>query len=366
MPALEKLTLKGFKSIRELNDFQFNKLNILIGANGAGKTNLISFFRLLNEIVERRLQHHVRKQGGANSFLFDGAKTTKFIYAEALFGLNGYRMRLEPTVDGNLFFAKEAIWFNESHLPTPYVMALGSGHTESKLPEEADITSGSIPSFVVPALKGCRVYHFHDTSETAAVKQPHDVNDNRFLRPDASNLAAFLRLLRQSSPARYKRIRETIRLVAPFFDDFLLEPMAESPDHIQLEWKQLNSASTFRAHHLSDGTLRFICLTSLLLQPTPPSTLIIDEPELGLHPFAIGILAALIHEASQRAQLIISTQSSPLLDKFEPDDIIVVERSDGASVFKRLDKESLAEWLEDYSMGELVRKNIVESGPRNA
>lgn len=172
-------------------------------------------------------------------------------------------------------------------------------------------------------------------------------------------------MLRQTSAERYKRIRETIRLVAPFFDDFLLEPMADSPGQMQLEWKQLNSASTFRAHHLSDGTLRFICLAALLLQPNPPSTLIIDEPELGLHPFAISILAALIHEASLRTQLIISTQSSPLLDEFEPEDIIVVERKDGASVFKRLDKDALSQWLENYSLGELVRKDIIESGPRN-
>jgi predicted ATPase len=365
MPALRTLTLKGFKSIRELKDFRFNKLNVLIGANGAGKTNLISFFRLLNEIVERRLQTHVRKQGGANTFLFDGAKVTKFIYAELLFDKNGYRVRLAPTVDGNLFFEHEEMHFEGVFFPKPSKMPLGSGHLESKLPEEADIRHGSIPSFVVPALKSWRVYHFHDTSETASVKQLHDISDNRFLRADAGNLAAFLRVLRRSSPERYKRIRETVRLVAPFFDDFLLEPAADAASQIQLEWKQLNSASSFRAHHLSDGTLRFICLSTLLLQPSPPSTLIIDEPELGLHPFAISVLAALIHEVSLRTQLIISTQSSPLLDQFEPEDIIVVERNDGASHFKRLDKESLDRWLNDYSLSELVQKDVIESGPRN-
>ena len=365
MPALETLTLKGFKSIRELDRFQFGKINILIGANGAGKTNLISFFKLLNEIVERRLQHYVRKQGGANTFLFEGAKTTKSIYAEVLFDLNGYRLRLEPTVDGNLFFAQEEMHFKGHYWPKLSDVGLGSGHSESKLPEDADISPGSIPSYVAPALKGWRVYHFHDTSETAAVKQVHDIDDNRFFRPDAANLAAFLRLLRQTSPERYRRIRETIQLVAPFFDDFLLEPMAGTPGQIQLEWKQRNSDSTFKAHHLSDGTLRFICLTVLLLQLGPPSTLIIDEPELGLHPFAIGVLAALIHEASQRTQLIISTQSAPLLDNFEPEHVIVVERKSGASVFRRLEAEPLSQWLEDYSLGELVRKDIIESGPQN-
>ena len=218
----------------------------------------------------------------------------------------------------------------------------------------------------MPALKSWRVYHFHDTSETAAVKQPHDLSDSRYLRPDAANLGAFLHLLRQTHPDRYKRIRETIRLVAPFFDDFLLESMPNSSGQIQLEWRQINSSATFRAHHLSDGTLRFICLATLLLQPNPPSTLIIDEPELGLHPYAITVLAALIHETALLTQLIVSTQSSALLDEFEPEDVVVVERKEGASTFKRLDKEMLREWLESYSLGELVRKDVIESGPRNA
>lgn len=298
--------------------------------------------------------------------LFDGIKVTKSISAEVRFGVNRYRIKLEPSIEGALFFAIEEMQFDGVFWKNkPSIYPLGSGHTESNLPEVSDLKNGSIASFVVPALKGWRVYHFHDTSETAAVKLQHDVSDNRFLRPDAANLASFLRLLRRASPIRYKRIRETIQVVAPFFDDFLLDPLADSPGQIQLEWKQRNSASIFKAHHLSDGTLRFICLTVLLLQPSLPATLIIDEPELGLHPFAINMLAALIHEAAQKTQLIISTQSSPLLDRFQPEDIVVVERENGTSVFRRLEKESLQEWLEDYSLGQLVQQDIIESGPKS-
>jgi predicted ATPase len=116
-------------------------------------------------------------------------------------------------------------------------------------------------------------------------------------------------------------------------------------------------------YHFSDGTIRFICLTTALLQPNLPSTVIIDEPELGLHPYAIEILAELINAASQKTQVIISTQSPALVDYFEPEDIIVVNRENGASTFRRLDADRLSSWLEDYSLGELWRKNVISGGP---
>jgi predicted ATPase len=104
-------------------------------------------------------------------------------------------------------------------------------------------------------------------------------------------------------------------------------------------------------------------LTTALLQPNPPSTIIIDEPELGLHPYAVEILAELIAATAKKTQLIISTQSPSLVDYFEPGNIVVVNRKDGASVFNRLNKDALSSWLNDYSLGELWRKNIVTGGP---
>ena len=364
MSALNQITLKGFKSIKDLTDFKLEKLNMLIGANGAGKTNLIAFFKLLNALVERRLQHHVTKQGGTNAFLHNGAKVTKRIYAELLFGLNGYRLALEPDVNGNLFFSHEEMHFKGVFYNRESNVRLGSGHWESKLPEPEEIDEGSIASYVVPTLQGYRVYHFHDTSETAGIKLPGQLNDNRFLRPDASNLAAFLRVLKLTQSVRYARIRATIQLAAPFFDDFILEPIAENPELIRLEWRQKGVDYPFLAHHLSDGTLRFIALTVLLLQPLPPSMIILDEPELGLHPVAIELLSSLLHETAKQAQVLVSTQSPVLINHFEPEEVIVVDRVSGASRFIRLEKEPLKEWLEDYSLGELVQKNVIEAGPR--
>ncbi|HTV40229.1 MAG TPA: AAA family ATPase [Candidatus Sulfotelmatobacter sp.] len=347
---LEQLTLRGFKSIRELKEFPLRNLNVLIGANGAGKSNFISFFKMLSEMVESRLQYYVAKQGGADTFLFNGVKVTKRFDAEVRFGKNSYMFSLEPDVQGNLFFAKEEMFIKNFGKTV-----LGSGHKESPVP--------GVANFLVPTLQSWRVYHFHDTSETAGVKRPGEVNDNKFLRSDASNLAAFLLLMRQTHIEHYKRIRDTIRLVAPFFDDFILDPAPEAPETIRLEWRQRNSDFPFRAHHLSDGTLRFICLATLLLQPFPPATVLIDEPELGLHPYAISTLASLIHMTASRSQVILSTQSMPLVDEFRPEDLIVVDRKNDQSVFERPDPEKLQEWLKEYSLSQLWGKNVLGGRP---
>jgi predicted ATPase len=212
-------------------------------------------------------------------------------------------------------------------------------------------------------LRGARVYHFHDTSAAAKVKQSGDLNDNEALRSDASNLAAFLFLLKSKHPESYRRIASTVRLAAPFFDDFRLRPSPFNEQKILLEWSEKNSDAYFNAHAFSDGTLRFICLATLLLQPELPSLIIIDEPELGLHPYAIQLLAGLVRSASQKAQVILSTQSVTLVNQFSPEELIVVDRKDGASEFRRLSPQELESWLESYSLGELWEKNVLGGRP---
>jgi predicted ATPase len=236
----------------------------------------------------------------------------------------------------------------------------GPGHAESATYSRRHSAPSS---FIATAIQSLRVYHFHDTSEAANVKRIGAINDNLFLRSDASNLAAFLYRLKAESPAEYERIRDCVRLVMPNFDDFLLRPSPLEPNSIALEWREQGSDYPFMAHHLSDGTLRFICLATLLLQPNLPSTVLIDEPELGLHPYAIQMLASLLRSASTRTQLIIATQSVPLIDQLELEDLIVVERSAGASTFKRLQRAEFEHWLEDYSLGDMWTKNIFGGRP---
>jgi len=196
------------------------------------------------------------------------------------------------------------------------------------------------------------------------MRREHSVRDRAALREDASNIAAFLLELKGTYGATYSLIRDTVRLIAPFFDDFLLEPEEKGGEEkLRLEWRQKGSSYPFQPAHLSDGSIRFICLATALLQPRPPATIVIDEPELGLHPYAIGVLAELIQSAAQRTQVVISTQSATLLDQFTPEQIVVVNRRDGKSSFERLEPGELTNWLEDYSLGELWQKNVVRGGP---
>ena len=214
------------------------------------------------------------------------------------------------------------------------------------------------------SISAWKVFHFHDTSDTALVKRKGELQDSKYLRPDASNLAAYLYLLKHRHGETYNEIRKTVQLAIPFFDDFVLEPQEVRPDEhmIQLLWQQKDSDYPFLPSQLSDGSLRFVCLVTALLQPDPPATIIFDEPELGLHPYAIHLLGSLLRAASKRMQIIVATQSSLLLDEFDVDDLIVVELQNGVSAFKRLEEEKFEEWLKDFSVGELWFKNVLGGG----
>jgi predicted ATPase len=216
-----------------------------------------------------------------------------------------------------------------------------------------------VAKYVREHLDRWRLYHFHDTSASSPMKKTADINDNRYLRPDGSNLASFLYYLREKHQESYSLIRRTVQRVAPFFDDFLLEPQKLNPEKIRFEWRHRNSEAYFDASSLSDGSLRFIALATLFLQPEAyrPSVILVDEPELGLHPYAITMLASLVKQASVNTQVILSTQSPLLLDHFEPEDVLVADLVDGGTQFKRLDSAKLANWLENYSLGQLWEKN---------
>jgi len=344
-------------------------MNVLVGANGAGKSNLVGFFHLLREMVEQRLHYTIRKtEGGADSCLFMGPKITEQFAARLRFGKNAYEFALQPTADNQFVFAREIVEFSGAY--GDHRETLGAGHSEAKLKDikdEAGVLGGrNTSSHVYRSISSWVVYHFHDTSLSASVRRQRALNDNVTLGPSAENLAPCLYRLQQSHPRSYRRIRDVVRLAAPFFDDFFLRPLPEHPKAIQLEWRQTDSDYPFRAHQLSDGTLRFICLATALLQPNPPATMLFDEPEIGLHPYALSLLAGMLHSfaGGNDRQVIVSTQSAQLLSEFAPEDVVVVERENGESVFRRLKSNDLSEWIEEYSLGSLWQKNVIGGGPR--
>lgn len=359
--TVDRITVKGFRSIRSLEDFELRRLNVLIGANGAGKSNFVGLFALLRSIVKQEMNLAIETAGGADVQLFLGPRVTNEVAVALRFGQNAYAFTLQPTQRNTFVFGSESVSFDGDLGKGRN--DLGRGHTESRLKDFKD-SPKRIAFYVHDAMTRWTVYHFHDTSETAGVRRQWTTRDHDKLLHDANNLAAFLLFLRDLLPDDYAVIRDTVRLVAPFFDDFKLRPEAKGGDTlVQLEWTQRGSEYPFHPSQLSDGTLRFICLATALLQPNPPATMLFDEPELGLHPFALSVLADLIKQAASRSQIIVSTQSAPLLDHFEAENIIVVDREEGASTFRRLGTEALSEWLENYTLGELWQKNVFQGGP---
>lgn len=369
MNLLQRIKLNGFKSISSL-DLELNSLNVLIGVNGAGKSNLVSFFKMLNEMMGGRFQQFVATSGRAQALLHFGPKVTPQIEVSLEFavdnGTDTYSARLFHAAGDTLVFAEEKLSFLQiGWQGSAKEVAFGAGHQESRVRDEADKGEPTAKVFR-HLLNQCRVFHVHDTSATARVREYCYIGDDRWLMPDAANLAAILYRLRNKdeSPA-YRRILTTLRRIAPFFDDFELEPSGASGKEIILNWRQKGSDQIFGPHQLSDGTLRAMALVTLLMQPVNnlPNLIVIDEPELGLHPAVKTIIAGLIKSTSEHSQIVVATQSAAFLDSFEAKDIIVVERNEKESSFARLESSKLNNWLEEYSLGELWEKNVLGGGP---
>lgn len=349
---LRTIEVEGFTSIGSAS-VPLGRLNVLVGANGAGKSNFIHALELLGRIVDNQLNYFVGKNGGASALLNAAGGATR-ISLRLTGAVNGYEADLEPAAGDELIFTKEIVKFQADGFDRPYNDVLGRGHRETRLHgTAAESQNRSIASYVVDLLRGCRVFHFHDTSVDAPVKQLVSTADSLGLRDDAGNLAAVLLRLADEEPGAYRRVLSAIRRVAPFFDDFVLRPDAR--ERILLRWRQHDSDAVFSANQLSDGTLRFICLATLLLQPELPALVVLDEPELGLHPSAIMQLADLLRQAARRSQVLIATQSVTLMNQFELDDLIVVDRAEGESTFSRPDPER----LKHHSLGELWEKNLI-------
>ena len=363
---LDAITLKGFKTIQELKDFKPRPLTVLIGPNGAGKSNFISFFRMMRKALEDQtsLQFYVSQQGGASTLLHDGPDETQEIEAALTIQTGAGENQYAQYAFRLVFAAGDILGFKNEQYMIPsrgygWSLSRGSGRAPQILEQASQEESARV---VLDLLQKIVVYQFHNTSDTARIRRKWGTHDNRWLKEDAANIAPVLLRLKEDDNRCYQWIVDTMRLILPFFFDFVLEPRHE---HLLLNWRERNSDQVFSVSQASDGMLRVLSLVTLLLQPERdlPDVLILDEPELGLHPYAINIVGGLISAASTKVQVIVATQSTALVDCFEPADIVVVEREGRSSTFRQLSAEALEEWLEDYSLSELWEKNVLGGRP---
>lgn len=348
---MDRIEIKGYKSFKDLA-LDLLPINILIGSNGSGKSNFLSFFEFLNRLYEQKLTEYVALNGGIDKYFFQGSKITDTIEATIYFKCNSYSFELQEG-DNRFVFLKEGLGYYQSYSD---IALFGN---EANIKSYSGLSRGE---YIRKYLSEIKKYHFHDTGKSSPfTKESHIVNDTYFLYEKGGNLAAFLYGIREKEPIVYKRIIHVIQSIAPYFSDFYFNVSAA--ETVRLQWTDKFSSTIYGPTDLSDGTIRFIALATLFLQPVPPKVIIIDEPELGLHPLAIQTLAGMIKSAAAKGtQVIIATQSADLITNFDAEDVITVNQTDGVSVMKRHSSEELNAWLDDYTLGDLWKQNILKGG----
>lgn len=374
---LKSITLSGFKSFNnDGHSILFDDVTVLIGANGAGKSNLVSFFKMIAFMMTKALQQYVGEQGLASSILHYGPKRTPLLNAKLEFEnenyYDAYEFTLAHAAQDSLIFTNEVLSFQDKQrYQKEGKVVLPPGTKESGLKSDLPEYKESKPLKMIHVLLcNCRVYQFHDTSATSNIRNGGYINQGGYLYSDGGNLAAFLYGLKENSNNKqfYDKIVRHIRQVFPQFGDFNLKPTARNDNYIMLDWRERNHTEyVFGPHQISDGSIRFMALAALLLQPPKglPAVIVLDEPELGLHPSAIIELAGMIKIASQHTQVVLATQSPALLDEFSPEQVTVIERNpiSQSSSFKRYSEDELKDWLSDFTLSEIWDKNVLGGKP---
>lgn len=353
---MDSIRVKGYKSFKDIT-VPLNKINILIGSNGAGKSNFLSLFELLGNAYEGFLARSVAQSGGIDKLLHKGRKSTDSISIEVKEDINSYELDLIES-DGGLIVEKEKLGYSSASGEWTYIN-IANYKTETALKTYHDLKRGD---YINQYMSQIKKFHFHDTGRTSPFTgESNIVNDSYHLYSQGGNLAAFLYGIMNNHPMVYKRIVRVIQSIAPFFHDFYLMP--NESGGVRLQWRDKFSEVIYGPNDLSDGTIRFIALAVLFMQPDLPKVIVIDEPELGLHPVAIEKLAGLIKMAANRGtQVIAATQNAELISNFQPSDILTVDQRDGQSQIDRLNADELRQWLNDYTLGDLWKQRIMKGG----
>lgn len=374
---LKSIHLKNFLSFGDSGKpIELLSLNVVIGPNGSGKSNLVEAIDLIRS-APKELLTPIRDGGGVRDWLWKGAAKLPTATIDAVFdypkGPVDLRYVLSFTEVAQRFEIVDERIENErpdTGHQRPYLYyRFENGHgvlnvkgVQRRLQHEEIDPGASILSqrkdpdqypeitWLGNAFSRIRLYRDWNFGRYTAPRMPQKADmPNEFLEPDSSNLGLVLNRLRRE-PAVKQRLLRALRVLYDGIDDYDIQIEGGT---VQVFFHE--GRFTVPATRLSDGTLRYLCLLAILCHPTPPPLVCIEEPELGLHPDVLPVLADLLKEASERTQLIVTTHSDVLVDAMTdcPDVVMVAEKTADGTVLTRLNKEKLKPWLEKYRLGQL-------------
>ncbi len=350
---ITQLQIESFKSFKKL-ELEMRPLNVLIGPNAGGKTNFLDFFRFLREAFTDKLSEAVARRGGIRNLLYGEDKENLKFHITC--HISDLTVCLQAEIAGPLTVEPRVIQ-EKIYIPE---------HPPKVLLEKKEGKSPrfSLFQFPPPDNRSVAIYrligettHYaqFNTEPISAIRSPQTARGRTALAENGSNLTSVLQYLANKLEYRptWVRIKEILSIAYPNFEDIYF-PAEGGDGNLVLRWKERTfEKRDFSANFLSDGTLHFLCLLAILLNPAPPPLICIDEPELGLHPALIRIIAELLKDAATRTQLVVATHSPELVSHLEPEDILIVENIKGATEMRRLSSDELKTWLKEYTLAEL-------------
>ena len=363
-----RLSIRGFRRLLDVS-LELRPLTVLIGANGCGKTSVLDVLNLLSNSAQGRLGPAVSEMAGLGSVLtYDRAPELKLglSFNSSVGEMLGYHLVLEPR---GLGFA-----IREESMGSPIepsqiaasdarvdfydvrgeLVESGSrrGLLETALSQVPKSLHG--PEEFRETLAGSTFYQGISVGVRSPVRLPQQLGPAQLPGRDGEDLVSCLYSMRESHPERFEAVEDTLRVAFPRFKRLEFPPVAAGT--VGLGWRDNDSTKTFYAHQLSPGTLRFLWLTALLQSPGLPALILLDEPEVSLHPEMVSLMVDQFREASFRSQLVIATQSDSLIRFLEPKEVVVCDSDEGAmTTLTRADELDLEEWLKEYSLDELWR-----------
>lgn len=384
MNSFERITIEGYRRLFNVQiDMRDRPLTVMIGANGVGKTSLLEIFSLLAASANAQLANKISELGGLPDIVTrDRANSIAISLSMSVPGYAPLDYQLEVALKGFTYeIALETLTQqNNRHAlePLKYIESRGLDviyfNTEDRAllrpnwdhnPLETSLAQVpkmyQEPEKLRKRLASCTFYGALNVAPKSPVRLPQSMRPASLPGANGEDLVSCLYYLRETDPERFEIIEDTLTAAFPDFERLGFPPVAAGT--ITMTWKDKNFSKPIYMHQLSEGTLRFIWLITLLQSPGLTAVTLIDEPEVSLHPELLRLLADMMREASQKTQLIVATHSDRLIRFLKPEEVLVCDAEDGLTTMRWGDSFNLEHWLEEYSLDQVWAMNLMGGRP---